>query len=243
MGKKAMIFAAGLGTRLAPLTNDKPKALVEASGKTMLQRTIETLLNADVEEIVINVHHFAELIKKAISEYKYPGVKFHISDESSMLLDTGGGLLKAAEFLYGEEPFYVHNVDIISDINLKDMYQKHLDEQALATLAVSGRSSTRGFLWYDNRLCGWQNIQTGTQIKCYSTPTPPKALAFSGVHVISPYIFPEITETGKFSINQVYLRLAFQHKIMAYEHDSSHWADLGTTEKIAQAEKMLQQNK
>ncbi|MFP4287939.1 MAG: nucleotidyltransferase family protein [Bacteroidales bacterium] len=240
MGKKAMIFAAGLGTRLAPLTDDKPKALVEVGGKTMLQRTIETLLNADVEEIVINVHHFADLIKRTIHDYNYTGVKFYISDESDMLLDTGGGLLKASDFLNGTEPFFVHNVDIISDINLKDMYQKHLDEQALATLAVSHRNSTRGFLWVENRLCGWQNIQTGTEIKCYSTPTPPKVLAFSGVHIISPSIFPEITETGKFSINQVYLRLAFQHKIMAYEHNANYWADLGTTEKIAQAEKILQ---
>jgi len=243
MGKKAMIFAAGLGTRLSPLTDDKPKALVEVGGKSMLQRTIETLLDANVEEIVINIHHFADLLRKTINEYKYTGVRFHISDESNMLLDTGGGLLKASDFLHNTEPFIVHNVDIISNINLKDMYKKHIDEQALATLAVSSRNSTRGFLWYENRLCGWQNIQTGTEIKCYSTPLPPQVLAFSGVHIINPAIFPEITETGKFSINQVYLRLAFQHKIIAYEHDASHWADLGTTEKIARAEKMLQQNK
>ncbi len=242
MGKKAMIFAAGLGTRLAPLTNDKPKALVEVGGKTMLHRTIETLLDAGVKEIVINVHHFAGYLKKTIENLNYTGVTFHISDESEMLLDTGGGLLKASGFLRGSAPFFVHNVDIISNINLQDMYQKHLEENAIATLAVSNRNSTRGFLWHDKRLCGWQNIQTGSEIKCYSTPSTPVALAFSGVHVISPSIFPEITESGRFSINQVYLRLAFQHKIMAYQHDAQLWADLGTTEKIARAEAMLQQN-
>lgn len=240
--RKAMIFAAGLGTRLKPLTDDKPKALVKLAGKTLLQRTIEKLIKTGVTYIVINIHHFPELMRKAIDKLDYPGIEFIISDESTRLYDTGGGLLKAAKHLDGTHPFIVHNVDIVSNINLNLMYEQHLKNDALVSLAVSSRQSTRYFLWHENRLCGWKNIQTGNQITCYPTSEPPVAKAFSGIHIINPEIFGLIHETGKFSINQLYLRLANSHNIIPYSHNPDLWADVGTTEKHAHANQMIVKN-
>jgi N-acetyl-alpha-D-muramate 1-phosphate uridylyltransferase len=240
--RKAMIFAAGLGTRLKPLTESRPKALVELEGKTMLERTVEKLIQASVKEIVINIHHFPELMHNAINNFSYPEVNFLISDESTELLDTGGGLLKASRWLNGNEPFIVHNVDVVSDIDLEEMYNFHLQSQALATLAMCNRQTTRYFLWHNNRLCGWQNIQTNNLIRCYPTPEEPIPLAFSGIHIINPEIFDFIAETGKFSINQVYLRLAYTHKIMSFTHNPEFWADVGTLEKHARALEMIKRN-
>jgi NDP-sugar pyrophosphorylase family protein len=240
--RKAMIFAAGLGTRLKPLTSDRPKALVELAGKTMLQRTVEKLIDASVTRIVINIHHFPDLMREAIKALNYPGIEFIISDESELLLDTGGGLIKAKEYLGGNEPFIVHNVDVISDINLDEMYEYHMAEQALVTLAMCNRESTRYFLWHHNRLCGWKNIQTESIINCYTTDKEPIPLAFSGIHIINPEIFHLITESGKFPINKVYLRIAIAQKIMAYIHDPKSWADIGTLEKHAHASKLIAQN-
>ncbi|MFN2394888.1 MAG: nucleotidyltransferase family protein [Bacteroidales bacterium] len=239
MTDTAMIFAAGLGTRLAPLTDDRPKALVELGGKTMLQRTVEKLIRSGVRRIIVNIHHFPEKMCVAIDALDYEGVEFIISDESGELLDTGGGLLKAAEHLKGKQPFIVHNVDVISDIDLVAMYENHLREGALASLAVSRRDTSRYFNWHRGRLCGWKNIRTKEEMNCYPVDGKPDSLAFSGIHIINPEIFDLITERGKFSINQVYLRLAHEQSIMAYEHDACYWADIGTTEKLAAAEKML----
>jgi NDP-sugar pyrophosphorylase family protein len=239
MTETAMIFAAGLGTRLAPLTHDRPKALVEVGGKTMLGRTVEKLVNSGITRIIINIHHFPHLMRNAIEALSFKGVDFIISDENDKLLDTGGGLLKAEEHLKGEKPFIVHNVDVISDIDLVQMYKNHLEEGALVSLAVSRRDTSRYFNWYRGRLCGWKNIRTNEEINCYPVEGKPDSLAFSGIHVISPEIFDLITETGKFSINQVYLRLAQSQKIIAWEHDHRYWADIGTPEKLAAAEKLL----
>jgi len=239
MTDTAMIFAAGLGTRLAPLTSDRPKALVDAAGKTMLQRTAEKLIKSGIRRIIVNIHHFPEKMSAAIDALHYDGVEFIISDESEELLDTGGGLLKAAEHLKGEKPFIVHNVDVISDIDLQKMYENHISQDALASLAVARRETTRYFNWHEGRLCGWKNLKTGDEIKCFPVKGNIESLAFSGIHIINPEIFDLITEKGKFSINQVYLRLAHEHRIMAYEHDARFWADIGTPEKLAAAEKLL----
>jgi NDP-sugar pyrophosphorylase family protein len=237
--QKAMIFAAGLGTRLMPLTAHKPKALVELNGITLLQRAVDKLTHAGIRFIVINIHHFPDLMKEAIEQLKTDGAEIIISDESDILLDTGGGLTKAAEFLKGDKPFVLHNVDVISDVNLKEMYSLHIREKALATLAVSKRLTARYFMWDNGRLCGWTNTQTKARIDCGHPINSPRLLAFSGIHIVSPEILDLINETGIFSINKVYLRLAEKHKIIAYEHDPAFWADLGTVSKLEKASKLL----
>ena len=239
---KAMILAAGLGTRLQPLTNTMPKALVELEGKTLLQRTVDKLTQAGITFIVINIHHFPDLMRAAIEQLDTKGAQIVISDESQSLLDTGGGLLKAAEYFSGEEPFVMHNVDIISDVDLQDMYQAHLRQDALATIAVSRRKTQRYFLWDDNRLCGWQNLQTQQIIECYPPQHEPEQLAFSCIHIINPRIFSLIDEKGAFSINKAYLRLAQKYPIMAYKHNPAYWADVGSIEKLNSARALVLNN-
>ncbi len=239
---KAMIFAAGLGTRLRPLTSEKPKALIDLAGKSLLQRAVDKLTHAGIRYIVINIHHFPTLMREAIAALETHGAELVISDESECLLDTGGGLLQAAEFLHGEEPFVVHNVDVVSDINLGQMYQEHIGNNALATLAVSKRETSRYFLFHDNRLCGWENIHTKALIQCYQAEKPAQRMAFSGIHIISPRIFDLMKRTGVFSINKVYLDLAREHNIMAFEHDPAFWADVGSLEKLERAEMLVRAN-
>ncbi len=239
---KAMILAAGLGTRLQPLTNTLPKALVELEGKTLLQRAVDKLTGAGITFIVINIHHFPQLMRAAIDQLDTKGAQIVISDESEKLLDTGGGLLKAVDHFRGEEPFVVHNVDIISDVDLQDMLQAHLRENALATIAVSRRETQRYFLWDNNRLCGWKNLQTGQTIQCYTPQQEPEQLAFSCIHIINPRIFSLINEAGAFSINKVYLRLAEKHHILAYRHNPAYWADVGSLEKLKSARTLIVNN-
>jgi len=239
---KAMIFAAGLGTRLQPLTNDRPKALVELCGKTLLQRTIDKLTGAGITYIVINIHHFPELMRREIDRIRNHGAQISISDESGLLLDTGGGLLKAAQQLDGDQPFIVHNVDVVSDIDLAEMYRKHIEARALASLAVSVRPTSRYFLWDNDRLCGWENIHTHEKKECYTPATAPIHKAFSGIHIIDPKIFPLISDQGAFSINKVYLRLASEHKIISHTHDAKFWADVGTLEKLKAAEELVKKH-
>lgn len=237
-----MIFAAGLGTRLIPLTSNKPKALVELAGKTLLQRCVDKLTASGITTIVINIHHFPQLMRHAIANLACGKAEVIISDESELLLDTGGGLLKAARHLKDSGPVLLHNVDIVSSIDIRQMAGQHENSGAIATLAVSNRSTARYLLWNHNRLCGWQNTSTGEVISCFATPEIPELLAFSGIHIIDPAIFDLITETGVFSINKMYLRLAAGHNVMAYQHDPSLWADVGTTGKLQAAEKMIISN-
>lgn len=236
---KAMIFAAGLGTRLRPLTSEKPKALVELAGKSLLQRAVDKLTHAGIRYIVINIHHFPGLMREAIATLDSHGAELVISDESSCLLDTGGGLLQAAELLRGDEPFVVHNVDVVSDIDLAAMLKSHEQAHALATLAVSRRETSRYFLFHDNRLCGWENIQTQAKIQCSPEEQAPQRMAFSGIHIVSPRIFEHIHKTGVFSINKVYLGLAKEHPIIAFEHNPAYWADVGSIEKLEKAEMLI----
>ncbi len=234
---KAMILAAGLGTRLRPHTNDRPKALVTVAGKTLLEHAIEKLLKFGVTEVIINIHHFHDMMKEFISGLSYNELNIRISDEQQLLLDTGGGLWKAKEFFNkSQKPFFLFNVDIISDIDLAELYKAHIDNKAIATLAVSRRNSTRTFLWDNNRLCGWKNNKTGEVIYACKTSGQPEQLAFSGIHCISPEIFSLYQGTGIFSIKDVYLKLASQHNISPFIHNPAGWFDTGTIDNLKKAE-------
>jgi len=239
---KAMIFAAGLGTRLYPLTSDRPKALVEVAGKTLLQRAIERVRDAGYNDLVINIHHFGDQIISYLEANDNFGTAITISDEREGLLDTGGGILKAAEWLDGNEPFLVYNVDVLSNIDLSLFRSYHLERGGVATLVVRDRTTAR-YLAFDEsmQLTGWKNIQTGKEILSRSNSIC-NLLAFSGIQMIEPKIFKLMTETGSFPIIQLYLRLAANHPIFGYKDQSSLWMDLGKPEQIIEAEKYLYGN-
>jgi NDP-sugar pyrophosphorylase family protein len=250
---KAMIFAAGLGSRLQPLTDNRPKALVEINGRTMLEMALLRLRAFGVSEVVINVFHFADMIEEYLATNNNFGLRIEISREET-LLDTGGGLKKAAWFFLKnagnasandatqpDEPFIVHNVDVLSAIDLQRMVEFHKDNQALATLAVQDRNTSR-YLLFDDRLqlSGRRSAGDPTELVGRSQPT--LALAFSGIHVISPRLFSLMTEDGAFSIIASYLRLAAQgEKILAFRADKYYWRDLGKPENIKQAAQDLKQ--
>ncbi len=238
--KKAMIFAAGLGTRLKPHTRDKPKALVEVDGKPMLLRVAEKLMTAGVTHVVVNVHHHADQLRTFIEKSHYPGVQFLISDESDELLDTGGGLKKAAPLLDGDQAFFVYNVDVLCDIDLNAMWTWHHQQQALATLAVSKRKGSRYFLWDNHRLAGWEHAKNNKHMWVNDTPSAHlQKRAFSGIQIISPIIFRKMTEKEKFSIKDLYLRLAATNHISCFEHNAAGWLDIGTPEKLKQARELV----
>jgi NDP-sugar pyrophosphorylase family protein len=237
---KAMIFAAGLGTRLRPLTDNKPKALVEVAGKTLLQRAIEKVSDAGFREIVVNIHHYGDQIIDFLKKNNNFGLDIHISDERDELLDTGGGILKSRPLLGDSEPFLVYNVDVLCSLDLKKLLNWHREHKALATLVVRKRETAR-YLLFDKemQLSGWTNIKTGEIKMARQTPEVGK-FAFSGIHIIEPSIFPLITETGKFPIIPMYLRLAAQNAICGFEDTSDLWMDLGKLEQLKVAEEMLQ---
>jgi len=239
---KAMVLAAGLGTRLRPLTNDRPKALVEVAGRTLLEITLTRLRSCGTGHVIINVHHFADMVVDYLKANKNFGMQVEISREA-VLLDTGGGLKKAAEFLkyYGHSknpPFILHNVDVISTIDLDRMRQLLFHNEALAVVAVQDRETSRYLLFDDRRqLCGRRADRDGKP-ELVRPADGIQAWAFSGIHVISPRIFPLMTETGAFSIIDCYLRLATQgEKILAFRADKYYWRDLGTPDNVAQAAK------
>lgn len=237
---KAMVLAAGLGTRLRPLTNDRPKALVEVAGRTMLEIALDRLRAFGIRDVIINAHHFAGEIGAYLKAHEDFGMHLEISREE-VLLDTGGGLKKAAHFFLGDpagagEPFILHNVDVISSIDLRGMVKAHRQSAALATLAVQKRETSR-YLLFDERmqLCGRRTGRDGKD-EWARGPQAAEPLAFCGVHVISPRIFSVMTEQGIFSIIDVYLRLAAAgEKIMAFRADEYYWRDLGKPEQIEQA--------
>lgn len=237
---KAMIFAAGLGTRLKPLTNNKPKALVEINGKPLLEVVIQRLKEYGFNEIIVNVHHYAHHVTDFLRQKKNFNIHIEISDESDLLLDTGGGLKKAAWFFNDGQPFLVHNVDIISDINLTELCEAHINSRSVSTLAVRNRRSSRYFLFDDTlQLCGWENVKTGVKkISRYSSPELTQ-LAFSGIQMMSPSIFNYIDESGGFSITNTYIQLCATQKITGFLHNDSFWMDLGKPESIKIAEDIL----
>jgi mannose-1-phosphate guanylyltransferase len=253
---KAMVLAAGLGTRLRPLTDNRPKALVEISGRTLLEITLSRLRSFGVREAIINVHHFADMIVDYLKAKKNFGMRIEVSHEE-VLLDTGGGLKKAAWFFledfsrsasstgdsrWLDLPILLHNVDVISNIDLHRMIQFHMKNHALATLAVRDRETSRYLLFNDQlQLCGRRAGRDGKpELVRPSQHLQP--LAFSGIHVISPRLLPMLTEEGIFSIIPSYLRLAAQgENILAFRADEYYWRDLGRPDDLAQAAHDLQQ--
>ena len=235
---KAMIFAAGLGTRLKPLTDDRPKALVECNGRTLLEYAILKLKYEGFDEIVVNVHHFSSLVIDFLQKHDF-GVKIYVSDETAQLLDTGGGLLHAKQFLDGTEPFLVCNVDIISSIDFSKMMTYHKQHKALATLAASDRKTSRYLLFDDqNQLCAWENRSTQER-KVVRNCEKIIPLAFSGIQIIEPKIFDFISESGKFAIMDLYLRLAANQPIIAYNHTGDFWLDVGKYDDFASVQKQV----
>ncbi len=235
-----MILAAGLGTRLKPFTDKRPKALAMVNNKTLLQRNIKYLQTSGVTEIIINVHHFPDQIKDALDSYHYPEISFKISDESDAVLETGGGLQKAAWFFKGtDEPFVLMNVDVLSDLDIRKMLKHHNQLDALATLAVTGRETSRYFLFDEKEeLCGWKNMHSGEE-KFSREVAAIHPKAFSGIHIISPRLFSLMKQEGKFSMVDVYLHLAKTEKIAGFDHSSTRFIDVGKPESIRQAEALF----
>jgi NDP-sugar pyrophosphorylase family protein len=233
---KAMILAAGLGTRLRPLTDHRPKALVEVSGRTLLEITLARLRTFGIGDVIINVHYFADMILEYLQKNDNFGMHIEISQEE-VLLDTGGGLKNASYFFREEsEPFILHNVDVISTVDLGRMVQFHTENQALATLAVQDRKTSRYLLFDEQRqLCG-RRSGSEDKTELVRSPQTVRALAFSGIHAISPRIFSMMSEEGTFSIINSYLRLAASgEKILGFNSDDYHWRDVGRPENVAQA--------
>ena len=238
-GMKAMIFAAGLGTRFKPWTDKHPKALATVNGKSLLQRNIEYLQQYGITDIVVNVHHFADQIIEAVMKSKGWGSRISFSDERDELLETGGGLVKAQEFFSTDRPFITMNVDILTDLNLDKLIQFHRQHKPLISFAVTARKTSRYFLFDEkDRLCGWKNIQTGEEKISISKPSLiPKA--YSCVVVFEPQVFSLIRQKGNFSLVETYLDLAAEHLILGYDHSSDKLVDVGKPESIAVAETLF----
>ena len=242
---KAMIFAAGLGTRLRPLTDDRPKALVEIAGRTMLEITLSRLGSVGIRDVIVNVHHFADMVIDYLKTKNNFGMRIEVSREE-VLLDTGGGLKKAAYFFLEDpphlrEPILLHNVDVLSTIDLQRMVQFHVENQALATLAVQKREASRYLLFDEGlQLCGRRFVREDKTEIVRSSPQL-GALAFCGIQVISPHLLSMMTEDGVFSIVTAYLTLAARkEKILAFRADEYDWRDLGTPDRVMQAARDLQ---
>ena len=237
---KAIIFAAGLGTRFKPWTDEHPKALAIVNGKSLLQRNIEYLQQYGITEVVVNVHHFANQIKEAIDENDGWGSNISISDETEEVLETGGGLMKARHLLEGDEPFISLNVDILTNLDLGKLIAYHQQHRPLITMGVTNRKSSRVLLFDEgNRLCGWKNVQTGEEK--ISIPKPHLIeRAYSCVVVYEPKIFSLIQQQGKFSIIAAYLDLAAANSIIGLDHSGDKLVDVGKPESVAIAEALFQ---
>ena len=234
---KTMILAAGLGTRLYPFTKDTPKALIKINTKTLLEIAVDKLINYGFDQIVINVHHFADQIIQFIEEANF-NAEIIISDERNKLLDTGGGLKHAEGFLAGTEPFLLHNVDIVSNLNLKSLFDFHLNSDALSTLVVRKRETSRYFLFNkENILRGWKNERTGKTIIVGNEKSLTK-YAFSGIHIIDPKIFSLMPDKDAFPLATLYLDNALENKICAYIDEQSTWIDVGYPEYVKLAEEI-----
>ncbi|MDQ0591959.1 MurNAc alpha-1-phosphate uridylyltransferase [Chryseobacterium ginsenosidimutans] len=233
---KALIFAAGKGTRLKPFTDHHPKALAKVNGIPLLERNIHYLKSFGIKDFVINVHHFGNQIIDFLKQNDNFGCHIEISDESKELLETGGGLIFAKPFLDHGEDFLIMNADILTNINITDLVVYHKKIKDFATLAVSDRESSRKLLFNDDLvLRGWLNVQTGEQ-RLAEFNKGFKALAFSGVHCINPSIFEKIKRKGKFSVMEEYLDLMHTEHIHGFVHDSI-LIDVGRPESVIEAEK------
>lgn len=233
-GFRALLFAAGLGTRLKPFTDNHPKALAVVNGKTLLERNIEYLKSYGISEFVINVHHFADQIFDFLEKKKNFGVNIQISDESDEVLETGGGLVKAKDLL-GNQPFLVMNVDILTDLDINQLIDFHFKHRPLVTLAVSNRKSSRKLLFENDMwLKGWKNLSTAEEI--LESNQELKELAFSGIHIIEPELFDLLPSGGKFSIMTSYMELMKSEIIMGFDHSGGKLVDVGRPESVKEAE-------
>lgn len=241
---KAMIFAAGLGTRFKPWTNAHPKALALVNGKSLLQRNIEYLQQYGIIDVVVNVHHFADQIIAAVNDNHGWGSNVMISDERDEVLETGGGLVKATALLEGTAPFITLNVDILTDLNLNHLITFHREHQPLVSFGVTNRITSRYFLLdAKNKLCGWRNVKTGEE-KGPHLDTPDRGAdlvqkAYSCVVVFQPEIFSLIRQRGKFSLTETYLDLAADHLVLGYDHTGDKLVDVGKPESVAVAEALF----
>jgi MurNAc alpha-1-phosphate uridylyltransferase len=224
---KAMIFAAGLGTRMGEMSRERPKALVEVNGKSALRLAAAKLVSDGFDDLIINIHHHPALMTEEIKKLRSDGFMITVSDETDELLDTGGGLLKARRF-FNDKPFVCYNTDIFTDLDISDMYQQHLASGALATLATRHRPGSR-FLLVDKsgRVRGWRNVTTKEEIITVESNRGLTETGFSGVQVISPEVFDKMP-VGIYSLTSLYLMLARENKIMTYPHDEGYWFDCGT---------------
>lgn len=235
---KAMIFSAGLGTRFKPWTDKHPKALAVINGKSLLQRNVEYLQQYGFDEVVVNVHHFADQIVDAVEANKGWGSTITISDESDVVLETGGGLLKAKPLL-GHQTFVSVNADILTDLDLHKMMAYHQQHKSLITIATTDRTTSRYFLFDENnRLCGWRNAKSGEERISIRKPGLVEK-AYSTVAIFEPEVFQLIPFTGKFSLVDVYLALAPEHLILGYDHSGDKLLDVGKPESVAVAESLF----
>jgi len=234
---RAMIFAAGLGTRFKPWTDAHPKALALVNGKSLLQRNIEYLQKYGITDVVVNVHHFADQIIDSLQKNKGWGSNVIVSDETKEVLETGGGLLKARPLLESNEPFITLNVDILTDLNLNKLFAFHRQHKPLISFGVTSRQTTRYFLFDENnRLCGWRNVKTNEEKIAINKPNLVQK-AYSCVVVFEPEVFSLIKQTGKFSLTETYLDLAKENIILGYDHSGDKLFDVGKTESVVVAEK------
>ena len=235
-----MILAAGLGTRLKPWTDKHPKALAIINGKSLLQRNVEYLQKHNIYDVVVNVHHFADQIINAIERNKGWGSNITISDETAVVLETGGGLKYAANLLKASSSFVLMNCDILTDLDLSAVINFHQSENPLATIAVTDRKTSRYFLFTEhNELSGWRNVNTGEE-KISKVANVYQQKAFSGIHILSNRIFDVIKQEGKFSMVDLYLSLAAEERIIGFDHSKTKFLDVGKPESIEQAERLFQ---
>lgn len=236
---KAMIFAAGLGTRFKPWTDKHPKALALVNGKSLLQRNVEYLQQYNITDVVVNVHHFSDQVIDAIKKNNGWGSHISISDETDEVLETGGGLLKAKNLLQNEEPFITLNADFLTNLNINSLLAFHKNKQALISFGITNRKTSRNFLFdEDDRLCGWRNNATG-QEKITVPKNNLKEMAYSCVVVFNPQIFELIPQRGKFSLVDTYLSLAADHPIYGFDHTGDKLVDVGKPESVAMAEQLF----
>jgi NDP-sugar pyrophosphorylase family protein len=236
---RAMILAAGLGTRLRPFTDNIPKALIKIGDTPLLEFAIKKLCHYGFNDIIVNIHHYPDMIISFLEKNRNFGANISISDERDMLLDTGGALKKAASFFSGNDPFLLYNCDIVTDLNLLSLYEYHLQHDAICTLAVRDRETTRYFIFDDNnKLCGWWNKTTGEKKSVRWSESNFKPMAFSGIQIINPNALNLFPDKKVFSLVEFYLLLAQNNKIEGYDHTESRWADIGRSETY----KLMQSN-
>lgn len=235
----AMILAAGLGTRLGDLTRDTPKALIEVGGVPVVERVARRLIEAGADHLIINVHHFADRIIEFVRSRDDFGVAVTFSREDAAPLETGGGLLHASPLIRREGSFFLHNVDVLSDVGLSAMYRAHVTSGALATLAVNRRQTKRYLLFDEAGLCGRMGA-SGAGAEFHTDCADPAPFAFAGIHVISPALLDMITETGAFSIIDLYLRLVSEGRpIGKYDMGGAQWLEIGSPERLDEARRAL----